>query len=99
MVIFNLELNRFKTDISKCFARQGSNFYSGDPVDRFGLHGMLKVVDGYKRYVDKKNYFNGCENVNFPVCIHTRFGLDISNNLGLTTQRVHNVAMNHSHFS
>ena len=60
MVRFNLELKPFKTEISKMF-RQGSNFYIGDTVDRFGLHGTLKVVDGYKRYVNKKLYFNGCE--------------------------------------
>jgi hypothetical protein len=53
VVIFNLELKPFKTEISKMF-RQGSNFYIGDPVDRFGLHGTLKVGNGYKRYVNTK---------------------------------------------
>ena len=58
--MFNLKPKPFKTEISKAF-RQISYFYIRDPVDLFGLDEMLKVLDGYKRDVNKKSYFKGCD--------------------------------------
>ena len=43
------------------------------------------------------------DHVNFPVCVDTRFGLDISDDWGLISrtcpQRVHNVPMTYSRFN